>query len=170
MSVIDLVRGIASDILRPTFVDEHDRRRKSGDIASRLVGVPSEIADYVRKQARQDEVPNAAVAATTAPADDGFRSVLKATELADGESKVVATQAGEIALFRLNGRFFATTNICPHAAGPIGEGQIEGNCVTCPYHGWTFDIPTGECVTLEGEKLRTFPTERRGDDILVKLG
>jgi len=52
---------------------------------------------------------------------------------------------GGIALFNLDGQIHALDNTCPHAGGPLGEGTIEGEHITCPWHGWKFHIPTGVC-------------------------
>ncbi|HTQ38265.1 MAG TPA: Rieske 2Fe-2S domain-containing protein [Pirellulales bacterium] len=54
--------------------------------------------------------------------------------------------AGErmIALFNVAGEFFALDGVCPHQGGPLGEGQLSGCIVTCPWHGWQFDVRSGQ--------------------------
>jgi nitrite reductase (NADH) small subunit len=54
--------------------------------------------------------------------------------------------AGErvVALFHVGEEWFALDGVCPHQGGPLGEGTLEGNVVTCPWHGWQFDVRTGQ--------------------------
>jgi nitrite reductase/ring-hydroxylating ferredoxin subunit len=56
------------------------------------------------------------------------------------------TVVGEsiVALFNVDGQFFALDGICPHQGGPLGEGKLTGCIVTCPWHGWQFDVRTGQ--------------------------
>jgi nitrite reductase/ring-hydroxylating ferredoxin subunit len=49
-----------------------------------------------------------------------------------------------IALFNVGGEFFALDGVCPHQGGPLGEGELCGAIVTCPWHGWQFDVRTGQ--------------------------
>lgn len=48
-----------------------------------------------------------------------------------------------VALFHVDGDFYALDGICPHAGGPLGEGTLNGTVVTCPWHGWQFDVSSG---------------------------
>jgi nitrite reductase (NADH) small subunit len=54
-----------------------------------------------------------------------------------------------VALFNVNGRFFALDGICPHQGGPLGKGVLIGCLVTCPWHGWQFDVTTGQHQTSQ---------------------
>ena len=68
----------------------------------------------------------------------------KAAELPPGASKVVEIRGRAIAIFNLNGTLHALDNTCPHQGGPLGEGYLEeSGVVSCPWHGWTFDLKTG---------------------------
>ncbi len=67
-------------------------------------------------------------------------------ELPDGE---------ELAVYNVSGEFYATENFCPHRGAPLSEGALCGHIVECGWHGWQFDVRTGECVTVK-EKLRTY--------------
>lgn len=51
-----------------------------------------------------------------------------------------------VALFHVNEDILALENTCPHAGGPLGEGTLDGEVVTCPWHGWAFNVRTGQCV------------------------
>lgn len=48
-----------------------------------------------------------------------------------------------VALFNVDGEFFALDGVCPHQGGPLGKGELRGQIVTCPWHGWQFDVVTG---------------------------
>jgi nitrite reductase/ring-hydroxylating ferredoxin subunit len=68
----------------------------------------------------------------------------------------------EIALFNIEGNFFALENACTHEAGPLAEGDIEGHEVTCPWHGGRFDICTGEVLSAPGRR-RALQRARHGN-------
>lgn len=95
--------------------------------------------------------------------------VAKVTELAPGKAKVVSAGGRQMALFNVGGRFYATANICLHRQGPLGEGDLDGPVVTCPLHGWTYDVATG--VNRENPRLKvaTFPTKVEGDQVSIVL-
>jgi nitrite reductase/ring-hydroxylating ferredoxin subunit len=85
-------------------------------------------------------------------------------------SGVELTAAGRvIALFNVGGEFFALDGVCPHAGGPLGEGTLDGTTVTCPWHGWQFDVTSGKhCLNANIQHAR-FPVKVDGDDIYVEL-
>ncbi|WP_421994185.1 non-heme iron oxygenase ferredoxin subunit [Reyranella sp.] len=89
----------------------------------------------------------------------------------DGKDVVGIEVAGrEIAIYRLDGEFFATANICTHQFALMSDGYVEGNCVECPLHQALFDIRTGAVVEGPAEEaLRTFPVRVEGTEILVEL-
>jgi nitrite reductase/ring-hydroxylating ferredoxin subunit len=86
--------------------------------------------------------------------------VAKASEIAPGTSRLVTVKGREIGLFNLDGAFFALSNRCPHAGGPLCQGKIVAlvqserpghyrltrhqQFLRCPWHGWEFDIRTGQ--------------------------
>ncbi len=67
-------------------------------------------------------------------------------DIAPGTGMVVEAAGRTLALFNLNGTFYALDNKCTHVGGPLGEGDVAGNVVTCPWHGSKFDITTGAVV------------------------
>lgn len=81
-----------------------------------------------------------------------------------GESADVAESQGVeyllgsdvIAVFRREGRLYAVDGICAHQGGPIAKGSLDRKCVTCPWHGWQYDISTGENLLTKRKMLRTF--------------
>jgi nitrite reductase/ring-hydroxylating ferredoxin subunit len=76
-----------------------------------------------------------------------FVKVASASEIAPGQARLVNVRGKEIALFNIEGNFFALDNACTHEEGPLAEGDIEGHEVTCPWHGARFDIRTGEVLS-----------------------
>ena len=74
------------------------------------------------------------------------------------EGRPMRVDIGEFAFAvgRVEDRFFAVDNACPHAGWSLGNGSLEGDRLVCSLHGWNFDVFTGEC-TLSGDKLGTYP-------------
>ena len=75
-----------------------------------------------------------------------FVKVARANEIAPGHARLVNIKGKEIALFNIEGTYFALENACTHEEGPLAEGDIEGHEVTCPWHGARFDVRTGKVV------------------------
>lgn len=99
-----------------------------------------------------------------------FIKVAKTSEVPLGKIKKVAINGKEIALYNLNGKFYATTNICPHQGGPLDEGEMDGDTVICPWHGWMFNVTDGATVMNPRLKIQTYPVQVQGDDILLSVG
>jgi nitrite reductase (NADH) small subunit len=72
-----------------------------------------------------------------------------------------------IALFNVNGDFFAINYVCPHMGGPLGEGKLNGYVVSCPWHGWTFDVRTGLPDHQGGHSVSAYNVKIEGEDVLV---
>ncbi len=98
-----------------------------------------------------------------------FVSVAKVDQIKDGEGLVVQVENDEVALFSIKGRIYACTNTCPHRGGPIGEGSLDGNVVTCPWHGWEFDITTGAMPVNVNVTIKTYDVQVDGGDIKVAV-
>jgi nitrite reductase/ring-hydroxylating ferredoxin subunit len=65
-------------------------------------------------------------------------------ECPPGTSLEAIVEDRVIALFNVDGSFFALDGVCPHQGGPLGKGQLSGCIVTCPWHGWQFDVRSGQ--------------------------
>ena len=98
-----------------------------------------------------------------------FVKVASVDELKSGQGKTVTANGEEVALFNVNGKFFAISNICAHRGGPLGEGELEGQIVTCPLHGWQYDVETGECQTMPGSQVKHYEVKIEGKDVLVSV-
>jgi nitrite reductase/ring-hydroxylating ferredoxin subunit len=99
-----------------------------------------------------------------------FEKVAETTELQPGEGKVVQAGGREVALFNVEGKFCAIDNTCVHRGGPLGEGMLEGSIVTCPWHGWKYDVTTGKCATAPGREVSAYEVKVEGAAVLVKAG
>jgi nitrite reductase/ring-hydroxylating ferredoxin subunit len=115
--------------------------------------------------------------------------VAKATDLKDGDRRIVVSGKHEVGVFFKDGSYYAYSNYCLHAGGPACEGILvnkvvdliaadrtyEGQTFTdelhfvCPWHGYEYDIKTGECAGDRKLKLRKYEVVRRGDDIFVVI-
>jgi nitrite reductase/ring-hydroxylating ferredoxin subunit len=86
-----------------------------------------------------------------------FVAVARLTDVDETRPAIVRVGEYEVALFLVDGDVRAYENACPHQGGPIGEGQIEGTTVTCPWHAWTFDLHTGGmALGADFARLRRF--------------
>ncbi len=97
---------------------------------------------------------------------------LKAANVADvppGAAKQVTLGGVEVALFNVGGTLCAVDNTCPHRGGPLSDGALNGATVTCPWHAWDFDVKTGACLTNPAAKLKTYPVQVQGNDVLVTV-
>jgi nitrite reductase (NADH) small subunit len=75
-----------------------------------------------------------------------------------------------VALFNVAGEFFALDGICPHQGGPLGKGSLAGCVVTCPWHGFQFDVRSGQHATTPNLKQPTFPVKAEAGNVYVELG
>lgn len=83
-------------------------------------------------------------------------------------ARVVRTTAGCIAVFRTaDDRVFALEDRCPHKGGPLSEGILHGDSVTCPLHAWVFDLNTGQALGPDEGAVRRFAVRVEGGRILL---
>ena len=100
----------------------------------------------------------------------GFIKVTTTEELADQQAKVVDVEGHKIALFRVNGAFYALSDTCTHRGGPLSEGEVEGAEVTCPWHGAKFDLRTGAVLGPPAKTgVKSHPVKVTGSDIEIEL-
>jgi len=89
-------------------------------------------------------------------------------EVPPGTGRVVQIRGRAIALFNVDGVFYALDNACTHRGGPLGAGRLDGTIVTCPWHANRFDVTTGQ-VVVGVQAVTAYAVEVRGDDVLVEL-
>ncbi len=75
----------------------------------------------------------------------------------------------DVAVFLVGDTIVATNGRCPHEGGPLGEGDLEGPTLTCPWHGWSYDLRTGECEEDPDTELELYDVTIEADRILVRL-
>lgn len=98
-----------------------------------------------------------------------FLRVLKKDEIPAGMIRELQIDGKVIALANVDGKFYAIDNVCLHRGGPLAEGQLRGNAVTCPWHGWEYDVTTGKAVMNPAVGVQTYAVEVRGDDIYIDI-
>jgi len=86
-----------------------------------------------------------------------------------GNAVKVEVNGQELALYNVDGKFFATSNICPHQGGPLHEGMLEGCNIVCPWHAWVFDVSNGQSPVNPRAKIPCFPVKVEGKDVLVGI-
>jgi nitrite reductase/ring-hydroxylating ferredoxin subunit len=91
------------------------------------------------------------------------------SEIPPGTGREFVAGGRIIALFHLEDGFHALDGICPHAGGPLGQGELHGNIVTCPWHGWQFDVVTGRHCLNARLCQTSFPVTVDGTDVFVEL-
>ncbi len=100
--------------------------------------------------------------------ENGFKKVCKIVDIKEKEGKRFFIDGEDVALFKVDGEIYATTNICPHQQSAIiYDGFIEDKKVVCPAHGWEFDLESGK-MGSGGSKLRTFETKVIDGEVYVK--
>ena len=82
--------------------------------------------------------------------------VLDLAALPPGGVELLVFRGMDVALFRRGDEFFAIGNECAHKGGNLCDGRVEGDIVTCPLHGWEFDLRSGVCMTIPGEAVPRF--------------
>ncbi len=83
-------------------------------------------------------------------------TVGRVEEVGSGRCVAVELSNGnELALYNVNGEFYATNNFCPHKGAPLAEGRLRGHTIECDWHGWEFDVRTGECRNT-GQRVEVF--------------
>jgi nitrite reductase/ring-hydroxylating ferredoxin subunit len=99
-----------------------------------------------------------------------FIRVATTDELADQQAKLVEVEGQKIALFRVDGGFYALSDTCTHRKGPLSEGTVEGTEVTCPWHGAKFDIRTGAVLgPPAGQAAKSYPVRVTGANIEIEV-
>lgn len=108
-----------------------------------------------------------------APADGEWTDLVGADELEPGD--VVEVLVGErpvaVACVASAGgrRFHALDGVCPHAGGPLGDGTVDGGQLTCPWHGWSYDLVTGRSAVDPAVAVTPFEVRERDGRVCARL-
>lgn len=98
-----------------------------------------------------------------------FVKVAEVKDVRAGSGISIETNGKAIALFNCDGTFLAMDDTCPHQGGPLGEGELAGTVVTCPWHEWRFDARTGVNTDDATCKVQTYPVKVENGSVLVEL-
>ncbi len=98
-----------------------------------------------------------------------FVKVVETKDISPGSGILVEKDGERIALFNVNGSFFAIGDTCIHAGGPLSEGDLDGDAVTCPWHGVQFDVKTGEATGPPAKgPVTSYRVKVEGSDLLIE--
>ena len=98
-----------------------------------------------------------------------FVRVAGTADVAPGAGIVASVNGKEYAVFNLDGTFRVIDNTCLHRGGPLGEGELDGEVVTCPWHGWQYDVTTGRNIMDESEGVARYDVKVEGGAVLVAV-
>lgn len=99
-----------------------------------------------------------------------FVKAAQASDIAAGDRKIIQVEGAFIAIFNLDGQYYAIEDVCSHDDGPVAEGDLEGYEIVCPRHGARFDIRDGRVLSFPAiTPIRSFPVKVEGNDILVEM-
>ncbi len=93
----------------------------------------------------------------------------KTNEIAMGTIQEFQVVGKTIAVANVAGKFYAINNTCLHRDGPLGQGSLAGTVVTCPWHGWSFDVTNGKLSHNQATGVACYPVELRADELFVNL-
>ena len=96
--------------------------------------------------------------------------VAQKKDLPAGKAISVSVGSKRIAVFNVDGKFYAMDDECTHAGGSLSEGEVQGTIVTCPWHGATFDVTSGTVMSEPApDNVNSYKVLVEGDDIKVEV-
>ena len=99
-----------------------------------------------------------------------FRRVADVKSIPSGSAAIFEVGAKKIAVFNVEGSFYAVDNTCPHRGGPVGEGSLRGTTVSCPWHGAQFDVTSGQVLGSPATAdITSYATKVEGDSVWVEI-
>ncbi len=100
-----------------------------------------------------------------------FRTVAKVSEVAPGSLKQIELEdGGQVCLANVGGTFYAVNGECSHMGGPLGEGELDGTTVTCPWHSAEYDVTTGKMLSPPAEHDQAkYEVRVEGEDVQVAV-
>jgi nitrite reductase (NADH) small subunit len=101
---------------------------------------------------------------------DNWLPAAAAADIPPGTCRELVLGDRLIALFNAGGEFYALDGVCPHQGGPLGKGSLRGHIVTCPWHGWQFDIRNGQHQISPLIRQPSLPVKLENGQVLINLG
>lgn len=74
-----------------------------------------------------------------------------------------------LALFKTEDQVYAVDAMCAHQGGPLAQGSLDGKCLTCPWHGWQYDVSNGHNLLTGRKMIETYPVEVREEEVWVEI-
>lgn len=99
-----------------------------------------------------------------------FERAAKQDEILSGQIREFQVAGKSVAIANIDGKLFAINSICLHHGGPLGEGDLVGTLVTCPWHGWQYDVTTGKLAQQPDSGVDCYAVELRNGDVFVDVG
>ncbi|MBT1072246.1 Rieske (2Fe-2S) protein [Pelotalea chapellei] len=93
----------------------------------------------------------------------------KLSDVPNFGKKVVTVSDREILLINVKGTIYACENECPHQSSPMTAGVVKEGSISCPRHGYRFNLANGTCADHPEYTLKTYPVQVNGEEILVEL-
>lgn len=95
--------------------------------------------------------------------------VARLQDLEAGQPQLVTVNGTRVALVRVGDTVYACGDACPHSGGPLSEGRLSGMRLVCPFHGWMYDVRTGECVIPgRGARVPSYPVRVEAGEVWVE--
>lgn len=98
-----------------------------------------------------------------------LHSVTTVDAIEPGTGRIFEIGVRQVAIFHVDGEFFALENTCCHRGGPLGDGPVGDGEVTCPWHGWRFDLETGACLNSPGDRVRCYEVQVEDGVVRVRI-
>jgi nitrite reductase (NADH) small subunit len=98
-----------------------------------------------------------------------FVRAIRKDEVPVGMIRELQLDGKVIAVANVDGKIYAMNNVCLHRGGPLGQGELRGASVTCPWHGWEYDVTSGRAAMNPAVGVETYKVEIRGDDVYVEV-
>lgn len=93
----------------------------------------------------------------------------KKEDVSPGSGIVAEVKGQSLAVFNIDGSYYAIDNTCVHRGGPLGEGDLEGEVVACPWHGWEYNVKTGACINNTSACVKSYPVLVEGAELRIKF-
>ena len=97
-----------------------------------------------------------------------FVWVAKTCDFPEGKGRVVNVGHKLVGVFKVDGKFYAVNDVCPHRGGTLSCGAVQDMCVICPAHGMRFDLRTGESADAFGHHVQTYEAKVEGEDLFIE--
>jgi nitrite reductase (NADH) small subunit len=98
-----------------------------------------------------------------------WHSVGKLSDFPSGTSQEIVVGCHVIAVFNTESGMYAVDGMCAHQGGPLANGKVAGCVITCPWHGWQYDLQTGQHLTAKSVRLQSFAVKIENGEVLIEV-